>query len=287
MTRHSYRIWGSVLLVVAVALGTGCKSGPTAIDYLGDARKAYDDERYGEASTFLDLAERKGAPERKVMSMRARIARSRAVRTLERGNDREAYEQFVEAADLDPRRRASAQTYLRAIEIGRRVGMDSEKLARVAQKAVEADPSSRRARRNAGQLWEAAHEPEKAVEAYMWLWQSDRSLTDVGRRLASVYRELGEREDAIAILKQVLDQKPDDAQAALQLAELYAETGATRRARKLYEQLVREHPDKPGVLLRYARFLERRGDRQRARTLKKRAYEKMPGEKSREMRDLQ
>jgi len=287
MTRHLHRNWSSLLLVAAIAFGTGCKSGPTAVDYLGDAREAYDAERYAEASTFLDLAEKKDAPARKVRSMRARIERSRAVRTLERGDDRAAYEQFIEAADHDPRRRASAQTYLRAVEIGRRLGTEPKELAQVAQKAVEADPSSLRARREAGQLWEAADKPEKAVEAYLWLWQSDTSQTDIGRRLAAVYQNLDRSEDAIAVLRQVLEEAPDDAQAALKLAELYDETGATRRARELFEKLVEEHPDKPGILLRYARFLEQQGDRQRARTLENRAYDKMPGKNSREMRDLQ
>jgi len=276
----------SSLLFTSIA-GVECKSGPTAMDYLGDAREALEEDRYGEASGYLDLSERNGGLEREIQTLRARIERGRAIRALDAGRDREAYETFIRAADIDPRRRASAQTYLRALEVGRRLGISTPQLASVAQKAVEADPGSARARRHAGRLWDAAGEREKAAREYLWIWQSDRSRTDIGRRLAVVYIQLDRPEDAIAILEQVLEQSPDDAQASIKLAKLYARVGDSARARQVYERLVDEHPDKPGVLLQYARFLREQGDRSRANRLQEQAYEQMPGREEREMRELQ
>lgn len=275
------------LFLALFAFAIGCKSGPTAAEYVRDAKEALANKRYDEARTYTNLAEKKGSTDREIRVLRAKIERKLAERELEDGDTEEAFEHFVEAGDYDPRRIDTAEVYVRAVELGRKSGMAPDKLAPIAQKAVDANPSFSKAHRLAAQTWDEAGRPEKALASYLWLWQSDHSKTKIGRRLASIYQALDRPDEAITILQQVLQVEEDNAQAALKIAQLYAKTGEPGRAREIFEELVDRYPKKPGILLRYARFLEKRGESGRARALKKRAYEQMPGVKKRKMRELQ
>lgn len=276
------------LLVVAAALAVcSCKSGPTATDYLDDARRAMEASRLDEAKTYVDMAEEKGARSRSAAVTYADIERKLAERALEREEFEKAFRHYTEAGDRDPRRKKQAAAYIRAVEVGQKGGLSADKLAPIARRAVDANPSSARAHRLNGQLWDEAGEADKAIRSYLWLWQADHSRADVGRRLAALYRQVGRLGDAAAILRQLIEAQSESAQATLNLAQIYAEMGDIERARALFEQLIADHPDKPGILLRYARFLAGRGETERARELKKKAYEQMPGVDKRKMRELQ
>ena len=279
----TYRLVLTTLVALAFC---GCKSGPTATDYLEDAERALKASQLDEAQTYLEMAEEKGTSSRRASIMSADIERRLGERAEERDQFEEAFDHYKEAGDREPRRKERAAAYLRAVGIGQKAGMSPERLAPVAQRAVDADPSSARAHRLNGQLWDEAGRPKKAVPSYLWLWQADNSRTDVGRRLAVLYRPVGRRRDAASILRQLLESDSDNPQAILNLAQINTEMGKTGRARKLYEHLVEEHGDKPGILLQYARFLERQGEIEHAERLKKKAYEQMPGVEKREMREL-
>lgn len=274
-------------LLFALAPFTACKSGPTAADYIVDAQEAVEDGRYEEAETFVKLAADKGAAERDTRILQAKIHRDRAIDALEAEQRERAFDEFVQAGEIDPRRAPSERYFRKAVEIGERSGVSASELAPTAQKAVDADPSSKRARRLAAKLWDESGEPEKAIDSYLWLWQSDEADPKIGRRLAALYRHLDRPDDAISVLEDIVEKTPDDAQAALNLAELYVEVGWVERARSLFENLVEQYPDKPGILLRYSRFLRDLGDFDRADTLQEKAYDILPGDRRRKMRDLQ
>lgn len=274
-------------LSIAFATLPSCKSGPTAADYIVDAQEAVEDGRYEEAETFVKLAADEGAAERDTRILRAKIHRDRAIDALEAEERERAFDEFVRAGEIDPRRATSERYFRKAVEIGEHSGMSASALAPTAQKAVDSDPSSKRARRLAAKLWDESGEREKAIDSYLWLWQSDKADPKIGRRLAALYRHLDRPNDAISVLEDIVDKTPDDAQAALNLAELYVEVGWVERARSLFENLVERYPEKPGILLRYSRFLRDRGDPNRADTLQEKAYEILPGDRRRKMRDLQ
>jgi tetratricopeptide (TPR) repeat protein len=278
--------WPLLTFVATLLLGA-CQSGPTATDHLQHAERALADGRLGQARSHVEHAERKGSSERSVSVLRADLERRIAEQALDNDHTEKAYRHFKRAAELDPRRVNRADSYLQAARLADRMDRSPAHVAELADQAVEANPALAEARRLAGQMWDEAGRYDRAIPAYLWLWQADHSRLDVGRRLANLYQRRGRPDDALAILQQLREANPDNPRVVLKIANLYADTDRPARARDLFEQIVDEHPDQPGFLLQYARFLESRGETERARKVKRKAYDKMPGVERREMRELQ
>ncbi len=272
-------------LLTLVCTGA-CQSGPTATDYLDHAERALADDKLGRARTYVDRATRKGSPERTTRRVRARIERRLAEQAASHDRLEKGLRHYRNAAAIDPRRLDTARAYLQAARLAKKLGEPPTEIAEIADKAVEANPALADARQIAGRMWDEAGRPEAAIEAYLWLWQADHSRLEIGRRLATLYRQLDRPDDAAAILRQLQKADPTNPRTTLRLATLYAETDRPEQARRLFEQLLEEHPDRPGLLMEYARFLQRRGETDRAARLKRRAYEQMPGVDRREMREL-
>ncbi|MFB6263460.1 MAG: tetratricopeptide repeat protein [Bradymonadaceae bacterium] len=180
-----------------------------------------------------------------------------------------------------------ADVLVRAARIGERAGRPPARLARLVERSLEASPNGPGRHRLAGRLWHRAGRLDPAIRHYRSAWRANLGDVELGRQLAALLRERGDRRDAIEIYRRLYRQNPEHPQIGLNLAKLEAASGRAARAEGVYLQLLEHHPEHPSILLRYARFLQRQGRTDRAEEIEHRAREKMPGVDRREMRRLE
>lgn len=274
-------------LMAAPALLGACRPDPTAVDYAQRARRALDQNDLASARSYAELAADTREGYRDAAAIRAEVARRLARKARDADRPKEAFDRFLEAAEHEPSRTRRAEDLAAAIESGTRAEVPKERLADIASRAVEADPSHAYARQKHARLWDAVGESKRAIDSYLWLWQTDRAEGNDGFRLGMLYQQTGQLDDAVAIFEKVLENDPENVQAAMNLASLYTKRGQPKRARRVYREMLERHPEQPGILLRYARFLRRQGETDRANELRRRAREAMPGVEERDMRSLE
>jgi len=284
------RRWFPPLLVAIVfTLAPACETGSTANEYISDAQIAIDAERYGQARTLADRAVEHGAEpdDRRLMRIRAAIIRGSAERARNEKNFERAAALYREAADEEPNESKAADDYLQLARIQKQLDQSPAEIAETAELAIDRNPGLRPAYRLAGRMWDRAGKANRAVERYLWAFEADRTDSQIGFRLGSLYRRMGKPFDAISIFERLLAHDSDHVQARVNLAELYEMVDRPSEAKQQYETLIEHHPESSGILRRYAEFLEQQGETSRAREIMRRARDAMPAVKQRKMRELQ
>jgi tetratricopeptide (TPR) repeat protein len=275
----------AALLVVA----TGCQTGASSQEYISDAQRAAEAGRFQQAETLMGRAVDKGTNPNdfRLRDIRATIVRGNASDAATAGDSEKAISLYKKAAQMESDDVQAARDYVQIAELRLKLNHPPGKVAPVAEQAIERNPASRQAHRLAGRLWDRAGKARKAIDHYLWAFEADRSDTQIGVRLGSLYRQTDQPEDAVTVFERVIKHAPKHVQARVNLAELYEQTGAVDRADTQFETLLEYHPNSAGILRRYAQFLHRHGHAQRAQSMMKRARDAMPGVERREMRELE
>lgn len=281
------RIRRALPYLICFLLTAGCPSGPDQVQVdLARAKTAYQ-------AGDLDTAERaaRSAYDARPEDVDARatlasVFRRRGRVAAKAEKDSAAFEAFETASTYEPYRAARARDLLAAVEHGERAGLPSSELADVARAAVEADPSNPDTRAAAARHLDNAGQAEAALPHYLWLWEADSNDTRIALRLATIYANSDEHDDAVVVFERILSAQPKNVQASLGLASSLEASGLNRRAMRVYENLLANNEGNPGILFRFADFLERRGETSRAEMLRDEARESMPGVERRKMRDL-
>lgn len=277
------------LVAIVFTLAPACETGSTANEYISDAQTAIDAERYGQARTLADRAVEHGAEpdDRRLKRIRAAIIRGSAEHAREEKNFERAAALYREAADEEPDERNAADDYLQLARIQKKLDQSPAEIAKTAELAIDRNPGLRPAYRLAGRMWDRAGNTNRAVERYLWAFEADRTDSQIGFRLGSLYRQMDKPFDAISVFKRLLAHDSDHVQARVNLAELYGLVDRPSQAKKQYETLIERHPESSGILRRYAEFLEQQGETSRAREIMQRARDAMPAVEQRNMRELQ
>ncbi|MGM0557504.1 MAG: tetratricopeptide repeat protein [Myxococcota bacterium] len=257
-----------------------------ALGYLEDARDAVAAGEVVQAETMLELAGEAGADPREVAEIRARLFRNRAERAVSDDDPRAAYEWSLRAAEIEPLDGKRFEDLMRALDAGESIGEPPATLAELADRATQIVMASRTAHEKAAQFWDDAARPKRALPHYQWLHKVSPGNISVTTRLAAIYAQVGEVQQAERLLENVHAERPDNVQVALKLASLYEQTERPAEARKLYETLLEAFPDNSGLYFRYARFLDRVGESELADEMRAKAREKLPGVERRDMRRL-
>ncbi len=278
-----------LLAAIVLTLAPACETGSTANEYISDAQTAIDAERYGQARSLADRAVEHGAEpnDRRLERIRAAIIRGSAEAARDEANLERAATLFREAAEEEPAETKAADDYLQLARIQKQLDQSPADIAETAELAIDRNPGLRPAYRLAGRMWDRAGNADRAVERYLWAFEADRTDSQIGFRLGSLYRQMDKPVDAISIFERLLAHDSDHVQARVNLAELYELVDRPSQAKQQYETLIERHPESSGILRRYAEFLEQRGETSRARKIMQRAREAMPAVEQRNMRELQ
>lgn len=287
MFRTSIPSAATAFLLLVTGTGACRQNAQQTQAYMDEARVLLNQSRLEEAQAMSELSvEQTPTPRRDALELLAQIYRAQATHQIENGQWEEGCQRTLAAASIEPGRARQLRDYLEALEHCQNANLTTAQLADVAEKASHTDPTSVSARRQAANLWDEAGELDRSVPHYLWLWEADRSQTQVGLRLGTVYATLERFDDAQVILQRVLESDPANVQAALNLAEALEGTGQHQGAYMTYEKLLKDFPENAGILLRFAGFLERRGDGSSADALRRRASQAMPGVEKRNLRPL-
>jgi putative PEP-CTERM system TPR-repeat lipoprotein len=125
-----------------------------------------------------------------------------------------------------------------------------------------------------GQLYEADHRYDKAIEAYSEALAKDENSRLV-RRLAHAYAAAGQSDAAAAVLTRWLAKRPEDTESRLGYAITLADAKQTEPAIAQYEQVLAVTPRNPVVLNNLSWLYFQKGDK-RALALAQRAFDLAP-----------
>jgi tetratricopeptide (TPR) repeat protein len=196
-------------------------------------------------------------------------ARETWAQVLEDGEDREALEQLIEDAvsredyeeatgflrrleDVVEDRSEKARVALREAElVADGLGDVETAIARYERVLAELDPASRPALQAVADLQEARDNPAAAagaLEREMRLTASPADRGPIAERLARLYEQLGEPENAIRALDIVLAADPDDFDALARLCDLSEKTEQWGKLAELLAKRIEVEADNDEVV---------------------------------------
>ena len=277
------------ILTAGLLITGGCTwlSSSDDAHHLEQARQAQQAERIGEARIHAEMAVDAGVHQSQAEEILAAASRYRADESYEAGHFRRAHAAYLEAAEYEPSTMRRANDLHRAYRAASQAGLDDDTLYELALDAVELRGDDTQLRRDIARLAEDRADYETAIDHYLWLFSADSTDTDVGLRLGISYLAVDQPVDAIAVLRRVREQAPDNVQAAVNLARAYIDNDRLDDADRLYQQLLEDIPDHPAILRHYAVLKQRLGEHDEARRLRQKAADASPAVEEREMRPLQ
>jgi protein O-GlcNAc transferase len=232
--------------------------GPEALQYAKDAvRLAPDDQAAVLAlvKAFILRADYAAAE----LALKPLLSRSSDVADVvvqagtiqaARGNDGAARAAFARTLELDPES-LDALSGLVSLDLKGRLSADTQ---RRVEAAVAARPRDPKFLLLAAKLHEAAHDQVRTEAALRQAFAIDMGSVKAGQALVDFLTRERRLDEAVAVLRQMVDQRPPSLNVQTTLAILLEDTGHPTDARALYEKILGQEPETAMVSYRLARL---------------------------------